>query len=53
MDLVVRCPCGWETDGPEEQVVAAAQAHGREAHGKEPTRTEIMTLARPAAGWSL
>ena len=48
MDLVVRCPCGWETDGPEEQVVAAAQAHG-----KEPTRQEIMTLARPAAGWSL
>ena len=53
MDLVVHCPCGWETNGPEEQVVAAAKAHGQEAHGKEPTRQEIMTLARPAAGWSL
>ena len=53
MDLVVRCPCGWETQGPEEQVVAAAAAHGREAHGEEPTRQQIMTMARPAAGPSL
>ena len=53
MELVVRCPCGWETQGPEEQVVTAAAAHGREAHGEEPTRQQIMTMARPAAGWSL
>jgi len=53
MELIVRCPCGWETDGLEDQVVAAAQAHGREAHGKEPTRQEIMTMARPATNWSL
>ena len=53
MDLVVRCPCGWETEGSEEDVIVSATAHGREVHGEEPTRQQIMTLARPASGWSL
>jgi len=42
-------PCGWETQGPEEQVVAAATAHG----GRRTVTShaqQIMTMARPAAG---
>jgi hypothetical protein len=34
----------------EEKVVAAAIAHAKENHNKDITRTEVMTMARPAEG---
>ena len=44
--LVVRCACGWETKGEEDEVVAATQAHGRRVHNMESTREQVLALAR-------
>ena len=47
----VTCMCGWRTRGTEEEVIAAVIAHGREAHGVETTREEVLAIATdvPAA----
>ena len=41
----VRCACGWESEGDEDQVVAATQAHGRERHNMEATRDQVVAMA--------
>jgi predicted small metal-binding protein len=41
----VTCMCGWQCRGTEDEVVAQVQQHGREAHGTEATRDEILALA--------
>ena len=38
------CLCGWQVRGTEDEVVAQVQAHGREAHGIESTRDEVLAL---------
>ena len=45
--LTVRCACGWEWAGDVESIVAATQAHGREAHNMESTREQVLAMARP------
>ena len=44
--LVVRCACGWETRGEEEEAVAATQVHGRRIHNMESTREQVLALAQ-------
>jgi predicted small metal-binding protein len=50
-ELQVRCACGWETSGTEDEVVAATREHGRRLHNMEPTRDEVLAMvvspARP------
>ena len=46
--LTVRCLCGWETSGTEDEVVAATGEHGRRLHNMDATRDEILALAVPA-----
>lgn len=46
-ELHVRCACGWETSGPEEEVVAATREHGRRMHNMVPTRDEVLAMAGP------
>ena len=41
----VTCICGWQCRGTEDEVIVQVQAHGREAHGIESTREEILALA--------
>jgi predicted small metal-binding protein len=41
------CDCGWSARGPEDDLVAAAQAHGREAHDMVPTREQVLAVATP------
>jgi predicted small metal-binding protein len=43
----VTCQCGWRCRGTQDEVVAQVQAHGREAHGVDTTREEILAIARP------
>jgi predicted small metal-binding protein len=43
----VTCQCGWRCRGTLDQVVEQVQAHGREAHGVEATREEILEIAYP------
>ena len=39
------CICGWQVRGTEDEIVSQVQAHGREVHGIESTREEILAIA--------
>jgi hypothetical protein len=39
------CLCGWQTRGTDDEIVAAIQEHGQQAHGRRPSREEILALA--------
>jgi predicted small metal-binding protein len=41
------CDCGWTARGTDDELVAAAQAHGRDAHGLVPTREQVLAVATP------
>jgi predicted small metal-binding protein len=41
----VTCMCGWQARGTADEVVAAIQEHGEQAHGQRPTREEVLALA--------
>jgi predicted small metal-binding protein len=42
---VLRCACGWETRGNnEDELVAAAQEHGRKFHNMVPTREQVLAM---------
>ena len=43
--MTVRCVCGWEATGPEEEVVVATIDHGRRVHNMTATRDEVMAMA--------
>jgi predicted small metal-binding protein len=43
--ITVRCVCGWETTGPEDNVVTATVEHGRRMHNMTPTRDEVLAMA--------
>jgi predicted small metal-binding protein len=43
--LRVRCACGWETSGSEEEVIAATGDHGLRVHNMRATREEILAMA--------
>lgn len=48
MNLRLTCACGWEAEGDEDAVVAAAQDHGRRLHNMDVTREEALAMAAPA-----
>jgi predicted small metal-binding protein len=43
----LRCACGWETRGAEEEVIAAATEHGARVHNMRPTRDEVLAMVVP------
>ncbi len=43
--ITVRCVCGWETTGAEDDVVVATTEHGRQLHNMTPTRDEVIAMA--------
>lgn len=43
--MKVRCACGWETSGDEEEVVAATRDHGRRLHNMDASRAQIVAMA--------
>jgi predicted small metal-binding protein len=43
--LTVRCVCGWEATGTEDDVVAATSKHGERVHNMRATRAEILAMA--------
>jgi predicted small metal-binding protein len=43
--LTVRCVCGWETTGTEDEVVAATGDHGERVHNMRATREQILAMA--------
>jgi predicted small metal-binding protein len=50
--LRVRCACGWEVVGTEDEIVPATQEHGRRTHNMSATRDEVlaMTTSVPDVG---
>ena len=48
--LRVRCVCGWEVTGTEDEVVPTTQAHGRQVHNMDATRDEVLAMAMPDDG---
>jgi len=47
-DLIVRCDCGFEARGTEEQLIPVVQKHGRDAHNMDVTPDQVLAMARPA-----
>jgi predicted small metal-binding protein len=47
-ELVVKCDCGFEVRGEEEELVPKVQQHGREVHNMEVTRDQVLAMAQPA-----
>ncbi len=45
--LSVRCACGWEASGTEDEIVAATQEHGRRVHNMLATRDEVLAMVIP------
>jgi hypothetical protein len=43
--LTVRCVCGWEVRGSEEEVVAATREHGQRLHNMTASRDQILAMA--------
>jgi hypothetical protein len=43
--ITVRCVCGWETTGAEDDVIVATTNHGRRLHNMTPTRDEVLSMA--------
>jgi len=41
------CDCGWSARGTDDELVAAAQEHGRVAHDLVPTREQVLAAATP------
>ena len=48
MTRILNCDCGRVLRGDtDDELVAAAQKHAREAHGLELTRDQVLSLAVP------
>lgn len=48
MSKIMNCDCGRVLRGDtDDELVAAAQKHAREAHGMELTRDQVLSLAVP------
>lgn len=47
LEKLIECDCGWSVRGTEDEVVAACIAHGREAHGMELSREQVLAVAKP------
>ena len=45
---VVRCFCGFVTEGEDDEIVRALQAHAREVHSMELSREQVLAMAQPA-----
>ena len=43
--ITIRCACGWETTGAEDEVIVATTEHGRQLHNMSPTREEVLAMA--------
>ena len=46
--VVVRCECGFEARGTDDEVVKAMQHHAVSAHNMKATREEILARAERA-----
>ncbi len=43
----LRCACGWEVTGTEEEVIAATQEHAERLHNMHATREDVLARMDP------
>jgi predicted small metal-binding protein len=43
--VTVRCVCGWEVRGSEDEVIAVTFEHGERLHNMSATRQQILAMA--------
>ena len=49
MQKVINCPCGFVVKGSsDDEIVAKAQEHARQAHQMELSRDQALAMAKPA-----
>lgn len=48
MAKIVRCDCGFTIEGDDDELVAAVQQHGRDAHNMDVTAEQALAMAEPA-----
>jgi predicted small metal-binding protein len=44
----LRCACGWEVTGTEDEVVQATQDHAEKLHNMRATREEVLAKVESA-----
>jgi len=44
----VKCACGWQIEGTEEEVVPAVIEHGEKFHNMRATREEVLATLESA-----
>jgi predicted small metal-binding protein len=44
----LRCACGWEITGPQDEVVEAVIEHGEKLHNMLATREEVLARLESA-----
>ena len=48
MTKEIKCDCGWSVrSDKEDELVAKAKQHAREAHHMEATREQLLAMAKP------
>jgi predicted small metal-binding protein len=48
MTKEIKCDCGWSVRADtDDDLVAEAQEHAREAHHMDSTREQLLSMARP------
>jgi predicted small metal-binding protein len=47
VELMVRCDCGFEARGSEDDLIPTVQKHGQDAHNMQVTREQVLAMARP------
>lgn len=47
MKYKLACDCGWETEGAEDELVAATKEHGRDLHNMDLTAEQALAMAVP------
>ena len=50
MNKVIKCDCGYVVRGnSDDELVHAAQAHAKDAHGMDLTAQQVLAMAEPAS----
>jgi predicted small metal-binding protein len=44
----LKCACGWEVSGTEEEVVTATQAHAERLHNMRASREDVLSRIEAA-----
>jgi len=47
--ITVRCACGWEKTGAEDDVIVGTTEHGGRLHNMTPTRDEVLSMTVSSA----